>query len=156
MGYDLTSSSGQTHRWKVLGWWHLLNLAREHGWSPRGTEPPGDAAPGWDGNYFHNEGQWVTADDAAALADALERLLTDPNREAVAASLASRMSQAVADSTEPSPDPSDVLRYPLAFIRGMLGQFGQNSIGLWQFSPEADQYLREFIEFCRAGPFKIE
>ena len=58
MGYDLTNSSGQTRQWKVLGWWHLLNLALECGWSPRGTESPTQSQQGWDGNYFRNEGNW--------------------------------------------------------------------------------------------------
>ena len=157
MGYDLTNAPGQTHQWTVLGWWHLLNLAREYGWSPRGTEPSGDCSGGWDGSYFRNDSQRVTVEDAAALASALDRLLGDPNREAVAAGVAERMSEAVSDTAvNSSSDAADVLRYPLDFIRGMLGGFGQNSIGVWQFEPKADQYVRHFIEFCRAGAFVIE
>ena len=99
----------------------------------------------------------MTADDAAALADALERLLADPNRNVTAASVANRMSQITSDSAAgTSYDARDVLRYPLEFIRGMLGDFGQASIGVWQFNPKADEYLREFINFCRSGPFTIE
>lgn len=156
MGYDLINSVGQTHQWKVLGWWHLLNLACEYGWSPRGTEPPIDAGSDWDGNYFQNEGQLVTAGDAIALADALARLLSDPNRDVAAAAVADRMAQVVADTAaKASTDARDVLRYPLDFIREILGHFGQDSIGRWQFGPKADQYLRQFIEFCRVGPFTI-
>jgi hypothetical protein len=157
MGYDLTNSSGQTHQWKVLGWWHLLNLAREYGWLPRGTEAPSHSGPGWDGNYFQNDGQLVTADDATALAEALDRLLADPNRDAAAASVGSRKTQIALDNAgNSSSNARDVLRYPIDFIRGMLGHFGRDSIGVWQFGPKADQYLRQFIEFCRAGPFTIE
>jgi hypothetical protein len=156
MGYDLTNSFGQTHQWKVLGWWILLNLAREYGWSPGGTELP-DADSDWDGNYFQNMGQLVSREDATALADALERLLSDPDRQAIADTVTDRMERAVSDTaSNASSDARDVLLYPVDFIRGMLGRFGQNSICKWQFGPEADQYLRQFIALCRAGPFTIE
>src|SRR6185437_12885003 len=97
MGYELSNSFGQTHQWKVLGWWHLLNLAREYNWSPRGTESSASSDDGWDGNYFTNAGQRVTEEDAAELANALERLLADPSREAVAAAVAKRMAGAISD-----------------------------------------------------------
>lgn len=157
MGYDLTNSIGQTHQWKVLGWWHLLNLAREYGWSPCYTERPTHSGSDWDGNYFQNQGQLMTANDAASLANALGQLLSDPNREATAASVAARMTQIVSDAAaKSSSNVCDVLRYPLDFIHGMLGRFDQSSIGASQFGPASDQYLRQFIEFCRAGPFTIE
>jgi hypothetical protein len=157
MGYDLTNSIGKAHQWKVLGWWHLLNLACAYGWSPRGTEPSEGSGSDWDGNYFTNEGQRVTHDDAVALAGALERLSADPNRDVTAAAVAERMTKIVSNTAEnSSSDARDVLRYPLDFIRDMLAQFGQDSIRVWRFDPKPDHYLRQFVEFCRAGPFTIQ
>jgi len=67
---------------------------REYGWQPLGTEVGQWCDPEtgelckqlstdpdeWDGTYFCNESQWVTEEDAANIADALERVLEDkPN-----------------------------------------------------------------------------
>jgi hypothetical protein len=159
VGYDLANSSGGYHQWNVLGWWNVLNLARIYGWMPRGTEPPAqpsDLTP-WDGNYFRNEGQRVSAEDAAAIADALNRLLDDPNREAAGERLARQM-QARLDSLVPSGPVSgtDVLVYPLAFIRDMMQYFGNTQIRSWSFADCDNDYLRQFITFCGAGAFVIE
>jgi len=67
-----------------FGWCRLLKLAQDYGWVPRGTQPPSlwaDSPPEqdekWDGTYFSNDSQGVTAEDASNLADALERALPD-------------------------------------------------------------------------------
>jgi hypothetical protein len=54
-------------------WTFLLETAYYHGWKPAGTVKT--TIDDWNGTYFGNDGQWVTAGDAAALADALERYL---------------------------------------------------------------------------------
>ncbi|MGA2501603.1 MAG: hypothetical protein ABSH20_28005 [Tepidisphaeraceae bacterium] len=158
MGYDLSNAAGDFHEWKVLGWWSVLNLARAYGWIPCGTHAPAgttDASP-WDGNYFMNDGQRVLASDALSLADALDRLLEDSQKEVVAGRLRDRMQELVDAPSVPEPDsPTDVMVYPLAFIRGMLQQFGQTSIGAWSFTDKGNAYLREFIAFCRKGEFAI-
>ena len=159
MGYDLTNSAGGYHQWKVLGWWHLLNLARSYGWNPAGTEPPAEATPlsPWDGNYFRNDGQFVTATDAAALADALERMLSDPKREDVAGQVARRLQWAIADeSITSATELSDVITYPIEYVRGLIDPDDVSTVGCWEFDERSDAYLREFIHFARQGTFSIE
>jgi hypothetical protein len=107
MGMDLYGDHGD-ERVNCWRWQCILLLGLKYGWEPRGTEPPDpensdhedsededfddedfdhedssfeDFDPKeWDGNYDSNCGQTVTADDAAALANAVERALPDiPN-----------------------------------------------------------------------------
>ena len=102
MGYDLFSihPSGQAlegenaykigdeARFGIDIWPVVLKLAQSYGWKPEGTQGPDYDDPNlkmsddWDGNYLTNDGQIVTDDDAAALADALESALPDiPDHE---------------------------------------------------------------------------
>jgi hypothetical protein len=159
MGCDLTNSTGASHPWKTLAWWSLLNLARYFRWKPSGTLPPNDhpdPAP-WDGNYFHNAGQHVTADDAAALANALETLFHSPTREQTAQAVARRMDQVLQDQRITSQIPSTTSTpYPLDFIRQMLARFNQKSVDPWQFDHSTDRHLSDFISFCRTGRFTID
>jgi hypothetical protein len=75
-------------------WGHLIDVAQRYGWEPAGTHPPEfevwhggihelgvvevmalqvQKAVRWDkSNYYTNDHQEVTAEDAANLADALE------------------------------------------------------------------------------------
>jgi hypothetical protein len=66
------------------GWWQaMLGLARQHGWSPAGTQPPPDYSgwegdpTAWDGRYWPGEGQQVTGADARNLGAALARAWAD-------------------------------------------------------------------------------
>ena len=159
MGYDLTNSSDDAHQWKSIGWWYLLNLARHCGWKPAGTAPSDECEDpqSWDGNYFHNDGQVVTAPDASALADSLEQLLSNPAREQVAATVGQRMDDAINDQRiTPAASSPDIDNFPLDFVRQMFTRFKQQSVGTWQFDARSDQYLRDFIAFCRKGSFRIE
>jgi hypothetical protein len=63
-------------------WAKALELARLYGWQPLGTRPtPGfdfsNLGADWLGTYMTNDGQVVSAEDAYALAAALERSLDD-------------------------------------------------------------------------------
>jgi hypothetical protein len=83
MSMALTSESGATSGCTTSAWTFYLWLARQYGWSEPGTRPPRRVRfwfQRWDGSYYLNEGQWVTREDASALADALERNLLDPDR----------------------------------------------------------------------------
>src|SRR5262245_37298416 len=76
-------------------WSRILCVARFYGWHPMGTltpylhnlrNPMYGANQVWDGTYLRNEGQIVQADDAFALASALQQSLDDipdenPDRE---------------------------------------------------------------------------
>lgn len=94
MTIDLVSQAGETGSFTQHGWRMLLELATAHGWEPAGTEPAdisgmfSDDTPAavvarqsalfrleWDGGYTDNAFQTVTASDARALADALQRAL---------------------------------------------------------------------------------
>ncbi len=60
----------------VDAWAALLRLARAHGWTPAGTEPPRDwTGDAWSGIYEPAAEQHVTDDDARALGAALARAL---------------------------------------------------------------------------------
>lgn len=61
------------HNW--TGWRTAFELALAYGWEPRGILPPPGLEDGWTETYFSNDFQEVTATDAAALADALERAI---------------------------------------------------------------------------------
>ena len=62
-------------------WCSLLSCAECYGWKPMGTGPPIIDWPEgevWDSfDYTSNESQLVTQEDAANLADALERIFCD-------------------------------------------------------------------------------
>jgi hypothetical protein len=78
MGFELhrTGVEDQLH---VNGacWKAALRGAREYGWRPRGTGKPEEwpESQPWPGTYDSCDQQIVTAADAAALADALERAI---------------------------------------------------------------------------------
>ncbi len=76
MGIDLVGH-GELHL--RLAWWvGCCALAQSFGWEPAGTIPAHDHPnpDHWDGqNYFTNDYQEVTADDARAMGAALARAL---------------------------------------------------------------------------------
>ncbi len=63
------------------GWSFYLYLGEAYGWKPQGTQPPPRVPAGdWGGDYASNDGQTVTEEDSAALANAWEAALDDPRR----------------------------------------------------------------------------
>jgi hypothetical protein len=137
MGVDLCSESGDDTSFGYMGWSMVLELARQYGWQPRGTEPPeGLDNPGeWNGEYESSDGQRVSAVDAAALADALAAAVADP-------ALHVRVMQM--DSEERQR------------IRQQMGpELAASFVGVRDFGEYRD-CLREFSEFCRKGAFRIE
>jgi hypothetical protein len=153
MGMDLSGEGGY-FRFNWEGWREVLELAYQYGWEPAGTELPEysfynqdgtvnlgrtrayrEDAKDWDGSYFGNEGQWVTEEDAARIADALERALTHiPDEETVG------------------------MQPALKTYDTGGGQSSAASIDVpnadW-FSGDDKPYLRDFITYCRAGGFAI-
>ncbi len=132
MGMDLVSESGAEFRVTGSGWAYYLNLAKEYGWNPEGTERPQGASSSrkWSGHYDSNEGQRVSKRDAAAMALALEAALADPNRAARGAALAERLIAAVRAAT------------------------GASSYTM-RVDGDDSAYLRSLIEFLRGGSFEI-
>lgn len=86
MGVDLNRCplEGRTDpdpgfRANVFAWCWLIEQATGRGWEPIGTTAPDEwEGDEWPGSYGLNDRQHVTAGDAAAWADALEREPTLP------------------------------------------------------------------------------
>ncbi len=84
MGYELYNETSFNHEKQILLqlriWPLILHLAENYGWKPAGTvwgylDKPENVV--WDGNYWSNDFQMVTEDDAANLGEALESAIKD-------------------------------------------------------------------------------
>ena len=84
MAIDLSNGNGEDRLFGHPACAELLKLAYEYGWRPLGTvqdgylygENPKEVS--WNGNnYVTNNGQLITAEDASAIADALEKASED-------------------------------------------------------------------------------
>ena len=141
MGTDLrNSSSGDSFHFNLYGWENVLALAEMYGWHPAGTRPPGsdeqDAGQeAWEGEYFANDGQTVTAEDARDVADALEEALDDiPSHNAAAHKTKRTRTKSGFVETVP----------PGAKISPLEALSGSNK-----------RFVVGFIAFCRRGSFEI-
>lgn len=152
MGMDLLGRGVDFH-FNWTNWRRVLELAYRYGWVPAGTEldhfgkvdeelaeqyrhPYED----WDGTYFGNSFQWVTAEDAANIAQALERALEDIPDEDTVSELAARLS----------------FELEGAGVRSIDKELEKRiSVLDWFSGEEGKQFLREFIAFCRVGGFRI-
>ena len=124
--------------WQQWRWAKLLRLAKTHGWEVMGTSQPPEEEihfPGgrWDANnYTTNDGQIVSAADAAALATALERALPHiPDADALAKYRLPDGGIEIAPHAPPAPDAD------------------------WFSGVEAKAHVVRFIAFCREGSFRI-
>jgi hypothetical protein len=147
MPFDLCGAQGGLQL-TVHEWVYALELAVENGWDPIGTRPSHDfcdderaciegrcdTAQSWEGCYASNNRQEVTAQDAAALADALERGLLQLPREDL-----------LADQRRPVPG------YPQV---GMIPAEADISPREW-FSGGRGDVLQDLIVLCRQGSFSI-
>jgi hypothetical protein len=138
VGMDLSGAGGY-FRWTNSGWSDILELGQEFGWVPLGTGPPRGVlkADFQNGPYHGNGGQRFYARDARALADAQER-------EIVAISESKHLKRSrSARATD----------YLEAQLRGEDAP--EQGRVVRDFGTEDVAYIREFIEFCRAGSFRI-
>jgi hypothetical protein len=78
MGIDLI---GRDRSYNWAGWQQLYETGIKYGWRPKGTLPPGDFDGEWTGTYFSNDFQIVSAEDALAWGEAIERYLATPHAE---------------------------------------------------------------------------
>ena len=173
MGMDLSGKGGY-FRFSNYGWRAALELAHEHGWEPAGTELPDITvyAPDgvtvdevatraerklyatWDRGYFWNENQVVSDEDAANIADALERALDDvPDESAEDDLLTPAQHQAYRRGELPREELNKAIEQ---FMEGQAAAPPQipPQTPACYFAGEKD-YLRELITFCRAGRFAI-
>ena len=80
----------------------------------------------WSGEYATNDGQRVSANDAAALADACERVLSDPDYEARTLTLLDLYNAAVAEQV-PSYTPEPAKRDDVVKFRERLAQVDRDA-----------------------------
>jgi hypothetical protein len=144
MGMDLFDERGSDLRFPPSGWALALNLAEAYGWVPDGTTLP-DAGEEEDipgtGHYDTNDGQWVSAVDAAALADACERAITAGD---YAAPLLAIDDQLFYSEPEP-PRPNDPSKPPLP----RRERISDEDMELFR------EQLEELMGFCREVSFQI-
>jgi hypothetical protein len=137
-------------------WAKALELARMYGWRPLGTRPtPGidfsKLGVDWPGTYLTNDGQIVSAEDAYALATALESSLDDiPDARIEADWNLSLWLEA--DLPEWfSPTERELVEEELQ--DGLLDIMGTSPLEF--FAGDEKPYLVQFIRFCRLGSFEI-
>lgn len=145
MGMDLSGAGGY-FRWNIDEWIAVLDIAQRFGWEPIGTGPPrGTKRAEWCGTYYSNDGQLFYARDALRLADALERVFSD---EAMP-ELRKRSRQRKFEEGK-----EGALK-TMAFFMGGSSRKNRKQRDSWLASDAGIQELREFIEYCRAGSFRI-
>jgi hypothetical protein len=173
MGMDLSGKGGD-FRFSHQNWRAILELAHEYGWEPAGTKPPEFIvyAPdgvtvdevatrswrqryaNWDGGYFSNDYQVVCDEDAANIADALERALDDVPDEGGGGHVLTPAQYQAAQRDELSQEDLDKATEQFMERRAASPPQIPPQTPAWYFAGEKD-YLREFITFCRAGEFAI-
>ncbi len=156
MVVDLKNHNDYWMKFPHISWANLLHIAQQYGWRPAGTvlgegHPYADYLERWAGSYSSNDGQTVTAEDANAFADALEKALNDiPNHQidsgefigaAELRELADRINYPIINSfADIAPEgtfPKEVLN-PFEHLAG-----------------ERKLAVKELIAFCREGAFRI-
>ena len=143
MGFDLTNDSGTYLRFSPSGWALALELAESYGWTPAGTTlpPSGEMdASSWSGEYGTNDGQHVSADDAAALAEARARAIVSEDYARTAISTFQTIRGQV-ERTQRSTG-SKIPPITTTFSEAEAAKFRVR--------------LEELIVFYREGGFKIE
>jgi len=78
--FDLRNQAGNTLRVSGGHWAVYLTLAETFGWIPKGTERPKNLPENqpWNGQYASSDGQFVTDNDAKALAKILHGVAVNP------------------------------------------------------------------------------
>lgn len=151
MGMDLLGR-GVYFRYNHWYWSQVLLLAYRYGWKPAGTkidhfgkvdeekwEQFRHLYEDWDGDYVSNECQWVTDEDAANIAQALERALEDIPDEDTVSVLAANQPCGLEG----------------AGVRSIETELEKHLTPLdWFSGEEGKQMIREFIAFCRVGGFR--
>jgi hypothetical protein len=157
MSYELVSQPTDLCRTFSRQFWaKALELAQLYGWKPLGTHPPShldfyELLAEWDGRYFTNDGQTVKAEDARALAAALERSLDDIPEENTPIDW-NAMIQLEDELPEwLSPEEKEFIEEELQ--GGLLDIMGVSP--LEYFAGDEKRHLKGLIRFCRLGSFEI-
>jgi hypothetical protein len=157
MSYELFNSSiALCKTFSKQFWAKALELARLYGWGPLGTRStPGfdfsNLGADWLGTYLTNDGQVVSAEDAYALAAALERSLGDIPDTRVETGWDFSL-WLKADLPEWfSPMERELVEEELQ--EGLLDIMGTPPLEF--FAGDEKPHLVQFIRFCRLGSFEI-
>lgn len=116
-------------------WDMVLEMARQRGWRPQGTQsgmPPLPGRPPWDGSYSTAAGQYVTPRDAWMIAEALAQVIAE--EEMLGGRGFSPESSPILSTTTPLGVPTN----PEEFFRR-----------------DGLPVLRDFVDLCRSGGFYI-
>ena len=113
------------------GWGNTFVLAVLYGWAPAWTP---HEHPSWEGGYLSNDGARVTDGDARAFANALERALSDPDRE---------HSPSEARTSAIAPDLADLCQNARAALAQLSDAEGRGR-------------LRQYVRFLQRGGFTIQ
>jgi len=157
LSYDLLNPSlALCRKFSRQFWAKALELARLYGWQPLGTSPrPGVDFSGlcaeWQGVYLTNDGQIVSAEDAYALASALERSLDDIPDARVETDWDVRLWLEDDLPEWLSPLERELVEDELR--DGLLDVMGTPPIEF--FAGDEKPCLVQFIRFCRLGSFEI-
>jgi hypothetical protein len=161
MNLFLGNEKGDIIELGSLGWAKALSLAEAHGWQPRATQAPADRDDDnskaldqilWDGrNYFSNEAQVVTREDAKQIADALEESLQNIPEEITDSLVFEVLKKAWLENggIELKPMSSRLGLGLLLYVPP--DRMSPNVF----FSAGAKNEIRELIQLCRAGSFRI-
>jgi hypothetical protein len=131
------SEDGEKIDFTLKGWGLLLHMAENFGWQPAGTNAPKREFPPqkvWDGNYYAKAGQFVTSEDARALAACLAKGLLDLGDQETTSKAWERTFTTSEEWRTFRPTLSDALTF---------------------FSGPGKQKVQNFIDFCRKGGFSI-
>ena len=141
MSYTLTHSDGSSFLFPGEEWWYVLELLEQYGWEPAGTTHPGSHVS-WDGTYLATREQEVAAQDATAMASALESALPH---------IAEGDGEGGTGQETPSTFPNRKRRDPRTALRKALRRTDPSEV----LRGPAKERLRAFIDFARSGAFRI-
>ena len=161
MTYNMENEdSGTFFRWTVSQWPRTLMLARMYGWEPYGTllpdgyySWPDRTCPiDWNGAYTARGSQAVCPEDASNLANALEKAMDDITDVHV-----KRIRADESQSKEMSKVLSAVVYRKLDEDEWeAISDYDRDHRSLREFwSGPNKRLLRRFLEFCKAGEFRI-
>ena len=157
MSYDLLNPSiALCRKFSRQFWAKALELGRLYGWQPLGTRPmPGSEfsklGAEWLGLYLTNDGQIVSAEDAYALAAALERSLDDIPDGKVDTDWDFNLWLEDELPEWFSPEERELVEDELQ--DGLLDIRGIHPLEF--FAGDERSYLVQFIRFCYLGSFEI-
>jgi hypothetical protein len=157
MSYDLLNpSTALCRKFSRQFWAKALELARLYGWQPLGTLPTprldfSKLGADWHGVYLTNDGQIVSAEDAYALAAALERSLEDIPDAGIETDW--DVSSWLKDDLPEWFSPAERELVEEELQDGLLDIRGTHPLEF--FTGDEKYFLVQFIRFCRLGSFEI-